>query len=168
MDLLDRLLGHDAWTTRRPLLRCRELTDAQLDQPFDVGNGSVRRTLAHMIGNVEVWTDLLHERPVRRAPASRERGESVAGLLARHDTAMAEFGALARGVADDGRLDELWTDVLDDPPTQKTRGGAIAHVLTHDMHHRAELLHMLARLGLKDLPEGDVLSWEQTLTSAEC
>ena len=37
----------------------------------------------------------------------------------------------------------------------------IAHVLTHNHFHRAELLHMLARLGLPDLPEGDLLSWEQ-------
>ena len=27
MDLLDRLLGHDAWTTRLLLQRCGELTD---------------------------------------------------------------------------------------------------------------------------------------------
>ena len=32
MDILDRLLGHDAWTTRQLLLRCRGLTDEQLDQ----------------------------------------------------------------------------------------------------------------------------------------
>jgi uncharacterized damage-inducible protein DinB len=28
------------------------------------------------------------------------------------------------------------------------------------MHHRGEVLHMLSRLGLTDLPEGDLLSWE--------
>ena len=26
--------------------------------------------------------------------------------------------------------------------------------------HRAELLHMLGRLGVKNLPEGDLLGWE--------
>jgi hypothetical protein len=29
------------------------------------------------------------------------------------------------------------------------------------MHHRAQLLYMLRRLGVADLPEGDVFSWEQ-------
>jgi hypothetical protein len=33
--------------------------------------------------------------------------------------------------------------------------------LTHDHFHRAELLHVLSQLGLADLPEGDVLNWEQ-------
>jgi hypothetical protein len=41
MDILDRLLGHDAWTTRQLLLRCRDLTDAQLDREFDIGHRSV-------------------------------------------------------------------------------------------------------------------------------
>ena len=79
---------------------------------------------------------------------------------------MADFAALARRVRDKGRLDERWVDALDDPPTAKSYGGAIAHVLTHDMHHRGELLHMLHRLGLRDLPEGDALSWEKATRSA--
>ena len=59
MDLLDRLLAHDAWTTRQLLLRSRDLTDAQLDRPFDIGHETLRRTFVHIIGNMEVWTDLL-------------------------------------------------------------------------------------------------------------
>ena len=40
--------------------------------------------------------------------------------------------------------------------------GARVHdkVISDDMHHRAELLHMLGKLGVPDLPEGDVLGWE--------
>ena len=52
MDILDRLLGHDAWTTRRLLLCCRELREDQLDQPFEIGHRTVRRTLIHMVGDV--------------------------------------------------------------------------------------------------------------------
>ena len=55
---------------------------------------------------------------------------------------------------------ELWLDVLDNPPRQKTYGGAVAHVLTHSHIHRGEILHMLNRLGVPNLIEGDVLSWE--------
>ena len=160
MDILDRLLGHDAWTGRQLLLRCQELSDEQLDCHFDVGLGTVRETLLHTIGNVEVWTALMTGGPLPhddRAAAT----PSVAALLARHEKAAAALRALARQVADEGRLDALWLDRLDDPPREKTYGGAIAHVLTHSHFHRAELLHMLARLGLTDLPEGDVLSWEQ-------
>jgi len=33
-------------------------------------------------------------------------------------------------------------------------------MITHSMHHRAQLLYMLLQLGLEGLPEGDVFSWE--------
>ncbi len=163
MDLLDRLLGHDAWTTRQLLLRCRGLTDEQLDRRFDIGHETLRGTLVHILGNLEVWTDLLHERPVRPDAATVASARSVDGLIAHLDAAAPDFAALARRITDEGRLDDLWTDVLDDPPRPKTFGGAIAHVLTHSMHHRGEVLHLLQRLGVPDLPEGDVLSWEDAV-----
>jgi uncharacterized damage-inducible protein DinB len=159
MDLLDRLLGHDAWTTRQLLLRSRELDPDALHQSFDVGHGTVYETLVHMIGNVRTWTDLMTGAPIDRRD-SAWRNLSLDDLIARHDAAMADFAALARRIRDVSRFDEVWIDTLDDPPAAKTYGGAIAHVITHNMHHRGELLHLLARLGLADLPEGDVLSWE--------
>ncbi len=64
MDLLDRLLDHDADPTRQLLLLSRDLTDAQLDRSFDIGHRTLRRTFVHIIHNMEVWTDLLCERTV--------------------------------------------------------------------------------------------------------
>lgn len=159
MDLLDRLLGHDAWTTRQLLLLSQDLSDEELDRVFDIGHGTLRETLAHMIGNVEVWTSLLRDEVT--PAASRTPGVvPVAVLLERQVASAAEFTALARQIVDESRLDELWVDRLDDPPTQKTRGGTIGHVITHNMHHRAEVLHILARLDIGNLPEGDLLTWE--------
>ncbi len=161
MDLLDRLLGHDAWTTRQLLLRCRDLTDEQLDREFDIGHRTVRATLLHVIRNVEVWSDLMTGRPASGDQGTRPQGQSVAALIARLDRAADDLARLARAVAQRGGWDERWVDTLDRPPSEKTYGGAIAHVITHSMHHRAQLLYMLHRLGVEGLPEGDVLSWEQ-------
>lgn len=36
----------------------------------------------------------------------------------------------------------------------------ILHIATHNMHHRGQLLYMLRRSGLSEVPEGDALSWE--------
>ncbi len=162
MDLLDRLLAHDAWTTTRIVERCRELTDEQLDHEFDFGPRTLRRTLRHVIRNMEVWSDLMAGRPARAEGDDR----SVAALNGRLQRAAADLARVAREVADRDGWDELWVDTLDDPPAEKTYGGAIAHVITHSMHHRAQLLDMLRRLGLRDLPEGDVLSWEHRKPSS--
>jgi uncharacterized damage-inducible protein DinB len=157
MDLLDRLLGHDAWTTRLLLERCQELTDEQLDAPFDIGHRSVRATLLHVIRNVEVWADLLNGEPVR----SHSDDGSVAAMMGRLNLAAGDLARAARAVNTRNGWDERFVDTLDDPPAEKSYGGAIAHAITHSMHHRAQVLYMMRQLGLKNLPEGDVLSWEQ-------
>lgn len=161
MDLLDRLLGHDAWTTRRVLERCREVDPAARYRRFDIGHETAYATIVHMIANVRVWTGLMNGETIEPGRDFWD-GLSVDELIARHDSSQADFAALARSIRDAGRWDERWVDTLDDPPAEKTYGGAIAHVITHDMHHRGELLHMLARLGVLDLLEGDTLGWEAT------
>ncbi len=160
MDILQRLLGHDSWTTRQLLLRCRELSDEQLDREIDMGHRTPRRTLLHIIRNMEVWTDLIAEQPVRPELGAQSAGRSVEGLIARLDAVSVELAETSTRIAQEGRLDECLTDDLDDPPTQRPFGGCIAHVMTHSMHHRAQLLYMLRLLGMRNLIEGDVLSWE--------
>jgi uncharacterized damage-inducible protein DinB len=157
VDLLDRLLQHDAWTTAQFLVRCQELTVEQLDRRFDIGHGSVRATFEHIIFNMEVWSHLMagHE------PLPADREQSLPAFTHRLDRAALIPSGVARHVAARDGWDETWLDVLDDPPTRKTYGGAIAHVITHSMHHRAQLLWMLRQLGLQGLPEGDVFSWER-------
>lgn len=156
MDLLDRLLGHDAWTTGRLLEQSRGLSDQQLDQDFDLGHRTVRRTLEHIIGNMEDWTALMTAAPIPEHPGPATLDE----LRVRLDSVSRDLARLAHEIQADGRWDDLWTDTLDSPPRQKTYGGAIAHVLTHSMHHRAQLIHMLKRLEVPDVIEGDVLGWE--------
>lgn len=157
LDLLDRLLEHDAWTTQRVLELAQALDDAQLDAEFDIGHRTWRATARHMVGNIEVWTDLMAERPVRAMPAG---AQTLSVLQARFAAAYRDFAAVARAARDAGRLNALYLDVLDQPPRAKTLGGTILHVVTHNHMHRAELLHMLQRLGVNDLIEGDMLSWE--------
>ncbi len=158
MDLLDRLLGHDQRTTQQLLLRCGELTPDQLHQRFDIGHQTVWATLNHMLDNIRIWTDLMRERPVRLAP--ERSASSIPHLVEQFDALYADFATCARSIMTNDRLDATYIDELDEPPTAKTFGGTILHVVTHNMHHRGEVLHMLARLGLSHLPEGDMLSWE--------
>ena len=159
MAFLDRLLGHDAWTTRLLLDRSESLTDGQLDREFEIGHRTVRATFAHIIGNMEVWADLMAGRPV--GATAMPRGESIPQLKKRLENAAADLAAIARSIAQRGAWDDRFIDTADDPPTAKTFGGGIAHVVTHSMHHRAQLLYLLRQLGVPNLPEGDVLSWEQ-------
>ena len=159
MDILDRYLGYEGWTLRHMISRCQELSTEQLHQTFDIGHNTLHETLTHVIRNLEVWTDLLAERPVRDLPPIPA---DAASYLQRYDAAIADFSALARTLAAHNRLDDTYMDVLDKPPAPKTFGGTLLHLLTHTSVHRWEVQHMLQRLGLNVI-EGDALSWEWRL-----
>lgn len=161
MDLLDRFLGHDAWTTARLLHQSRTLTDEQLDQEFDLGWRTVRATLDHIIDNMETWGDLMKGGPIRRHPEPAANWCTLDGLSERLAQASLDLAVLARQIQAEGRFDDTWVDFLDDPPRRKTYGGTLTHVITHSMHHRAQLIHMLRKHGVEQVIEGDALSWEQ-------
>lgn len=154
MDLLDRMLGHDRWTTTQYLELSRSLSDAQLDQDFDVGLGSLRATFDHMIFNVDAWTAVMTggtEDDVNRD------GSSIPELLERHERSYDAFAGVARQMHDEQRLDETYADFYN---VKQSIGGTIVHVILHNAQHRAEVLHMLRRLGITDPIEGDPQEWE--------
>ena len=163
MDLLDRLLGHDSWTTRQLIDRCAELSEDQLDRRFDIGHRTIRATLQHILFTMEVWSALRAGEAVPGS-ASPDVRQSMPQFTKRLELAAKRLARVSKDVSARGAWDDRWSDVLDDPPTEKSYGGAIAHVITHSMQHRAQLLYMMRQLGCESLPEGDVLSWERQRT----
>lgn len=137
---------------------CADRTDGELDRAFDMGLGSLRATMAHIVGVMELWTDLMRSMPIRP-----EGGDTIGALRRRLDTVAGELAETARDVRPRGAWDDTFLDPRHDPPRAKSLGGAIVHVVTHSMHHRAQALWMLRRLGVDELPEGDALGWERSL-----
>ena len=166
MDLLDLLLDHDRWATRRLLDATGGLTEAQLDQEFDIGHRTLRETFGHMLFNVPFWTAFL----VGGQPAdggysadAQPDDRSLAALIDHHERAYAAFASVARRLRDEQRLDDTFVDHFGG---RMTFSGAIIHIVLHDAEHRSEVLHILARLGVPDLPELDHALWDQTARGA--
>ncbi len=153
MDLLDRMLGYDRRTTERLLTMCGELTDAQLDREFDIGRRGIRTTFDHMLGAMELWTGLMSGEPAAREPADA----SVEAMLARHAGSHDRFERVVRDVVAAGRLDETFVDHHGYP---QSYGATVLQVGWHNTLHRGEVLHMLQRLGVGGLPDGDPQEWE--------
>ena len=137
------------------LLACKPLPDELLDREFDIDQRSIRKTFVHIIANMEDWTDLLCERPVQE-----KTGETIPELLERLSVASRDFANVARKVAREQRYDDGLLDTLDNPPRLKTFGGVIGHLITHSMHHRAQVMYLMEKVGLQEHIEGDLLSWE--------
>ena len=137
MDLLDRLLGHDTWTTRQLLLLCRRLTDEQLDREFDIAHRTVRATFVHIIYNLEAWSDCMAGQPIRA-----EQGQSVSELIARLDRAANDFAVLSKEIADR----DVWNPASDPP---RSAGGLPCRIV----HGRQNALPALADRALIDRGE---------------
>jgi uncharacterized damage-inducible protein DinB len=159
MDLLDRLLEHDHWATAQLLDLSRNLTDAQLDQEFDIGHRKLRDTFEHVIVNIAFWTALMTEQPVDEQRDDR----SVTALIDRHERSYAAFATLARRFRDEQRLEDTYIDHYD---ARKSFGGTILHVVLHNAEHRTEALHILERLGVPNLPEVDHGLWDYELLNS--
>ena len=84
-------------------------------------------------------------------------------MLRRFDAVAAELAALARRVQAEGRLEETFVDPRETNPRKRTLGAGIGHVVTHSATHRGHIAAMLERLGVPDVPEGDMLGWEREL-----
>lgn len=153
MTILDRLLAHDAWTTRQLLLRSKDLSDEQLDQVFDIGDRSLRDTFVHMIECAELHMDRMMGRDERLLADTYE----IDGWLERHSLVSQELAELATDVEREGTADATW---MGGNGRKLTLGAGIAHLLTHSMHHRAQVMYIMEKLGLKDVIEGDALGWE--------
>jgi uncharacterized damage-inducible protein DinB len=162
MDLLDLLLDHDRWGTACLLEVSGSLTDAQLDQEFDIGHRTLRETFGHMIFNVPFWTAFLAGQPADEGYSADAQPDdrSPAALIDHHEHSYAAFAMAARRLRDEQRLGETF---LDHYGVRKSYGGTILMVVEHNAEHRADVLHILQRLGVPDLPEVDLGAWEYML-----
>jgi uncharacterized damage-inducible protein DinB len=143
MDYLDRMLDHEQWAMGLLFDSSGGLSDEQLDRAFDIGQGSIRATFEHLVGNVEGY--LAEFKGLEHVAAPEN--PSLANLRERYDAAFPPFAEVARQLRDQDRFEEV---VLDYHQVKKTLGGLILEFLMHSDEHQTELVHMLVRLGVKD------------------
>ncbi len=153
MDQNERLLGHDRFMTNLMLDAAATLDDAALDQEFEIGHGTVRKTLDHITVGIEYWTTQMAGEPGRWEPNPSD----VDTMRARQAAAYDRFEEQARQLIAADQLDETF---LDDWKYNQSKGATILHVILHSHVHRSELLHMFRRLGVSDFTEGDPQEWE--------
>jgi uncharacterized damage-inducible protein DinB len=154
-DPLQILLRHNLWATRQMIDAAAKLSEEQFHQRFEMGPGSVHDTLQHMMGAMRVWADVLAGREVR--PRLEQQGvrRTPGELHALLNEVSADLAASAvahplNGTVVRKREDKTYT---------LTRGAVLMQVLTHGMHHRAQILNMLRRLGVTPLPHSSVVEW---------
>lgn len=162
-DPLSILLAHDRWANRQLLNACAQVSHAQLHERFGIGCGSLHDTLVHLASAMRTWGDVLARRALRERPDQCGRDfplEEVDRLL---EEAAAELVQMAGAHP----LDEIVTREHGGKTYQFPRGGVLTHVTTHGVHHRAQAINMLRRLGVSPLPASSVADWMRSVTGQD-
>jgi hypothetical protein len=169
MDLIDVLVEHDLWLTRRFLEKAQSLSDAQLNQPLKgIGNPlsylsevrTLREMLHRLVFTKERWMDSVHGRPETANP-----DKSVKGMLRRLDSAFGEFAALTRKVRDENLWESSFIDMVCEPPETFTYSGMIAHVVTFSAYRRTAVIEAFEYFGIEEFGSGDPIEWQRAQVS---
>jgi uncharacterized damage-inducible protein DinB len=167
-DPLDILIRHNTWAMGVLLEHCLALTPEQFHQDFGIGPGSLHDNITHTLATMMRWIDRIEGKPLRPRLDGRKGPDDPSPPLKRSVDELLD-------VLRDG--DREWQEAL---PRMRPRLGevleigfpgsaekyrftvaaAIVHVTNHGMHHRAQCLYMLKRLGVSPLPELDELHWQ--------
>ncbi len=164
-NLVRRLHQHRIWSNQGLLAAARHLTATQLRQPLPIGQGSVWKTLTHLLAAEYVWLEALlgNENPLLRG--------DVPGQLPGNQQGEDTFASLDELALHWHELDCRWLDYLASLTDAKldtiiykksTSSGVrrgtkcadvLLHVCTHGHYTTAQLVNMLRQLGADELPD---------------
>lgn len=146
------LLRYNDWANHAMLDAAGSLADEALDRPFEMGMGTLRRTIIHIYNGEFVWLNRWQGRAETAWPDETERA-SIATLRQRFSQVAGERDAYLRtlGAADLAEL-VIYRDSKGSR-FQAARGDMLNQMFVHSTHHRAQAANMVRQLnaGLLEL-----------------
>jgi len=144
--ILQDLYAYNTWANRRAFALCDGLTDEQLDQPREMGFGSLRNTLFHILSAEEIWLERWQAKPWRAFDVDAG-GRSPAEIASRLEKVAVERAALMEREQADG-----WSRICKykdgkGNPVRNRLDDSLWHVANHGIHHRAQALNYLKQFG---------------------
>jgi uncharacterized damage-inducible protein DinB len=171
-DLIRRLHQHRMWVNRQLLDAVQNLNKEQLRQPMAIGQGSVWKTLTHLLAGEFVWLEALcgNENPLLPgdSPGKLPGNQEADGAIASLDEFRDRWHTLDERWNDylprltDESLDEVVYKISTSSGFGKRHGtrraDVLLHVCTHAQYTTAQLLNMLRQLGVAPLPDPMLIS----------
>lgn len=149
-ELIDRIFRYHGWATNEILSMCDTVEVASLDRNFEMGSGTIRKTLLHMMDAEQWWIDhwngestsFPHSDPETPLVAIRDAWAKIAKRRSKFLSTLDATGAT-----------EIVTVSPGGPPTSFRVGESALHLALHGTHHRAQVINMLRRSGgrIRDL-----------------
>lgn len=168
--LIQRLHQHRAWVNENLLVAASALSDEQVRREFQIGQGSIWKSLLHMYAAEFVWLEALlgNDNPLVQGdlPGRIPGNQMGAGGIASLDDLRERWAALQERW--DGYLADLSPESLDDSVFKfafstgqrvaTRRSDVLLHVCTHAQYTTAQVVNMLRQVGVEKLPETMLIS----------
>ena len=142
LELLQELFEYSAWANTKVFELCDGLTDTQLDQSREMGFGSLRATLFHILMAEEIWLERWQGKPWRTFQTD-PMGESIVSIASRLDqieTQRSDFFS----AEDSDELNRIISFSDSRQVAFQLPLAALAlHVFNHGTHHRSQALNYL-------------------------
>ena len=151
------LLAYNDWADGRLLEASAGLADEALDRAFDMGMGTLRRTLIHTWAGESVWLARWMGKSETKWPDEAER-LAVAEIQKRFGAVWVERSRFLASLQDgDLTREQVYRDSRGSL-FRATLGNMLIQGVTHSMHHRAQAVNMLRRLDA-GVVELDYMMW---------
>jgi uncharacterized damage-inducible protein DinB len=155
-----RLHEHRMWTNRNLRDAARKCSAEQLDQAFEIGLGTLRKTLTHLHAAESVWLMTLKGETKTPSPFDLTYG-SFAELESAWDRSEQSWSAMLASMTDADLTKPVkkTASITGEVYTTPTLD-VLLHVCVHAQYHAAQAVNMLRRLGVPgdELPETMVIS----------
>jgi uncharacterized damage-inducible protein DinB len=168
--IIQRLHQHRAWVNENLLAAAEALNEEQLRREFEIGQGSVWKSLVHLYAAEFVWLEAMlgHEDPIVQGDLpgkipGNQLGEGKIASLAELRQKWQELqGRWEQYLAKlkPEALDELvYKIVMSTRQRMATkRSDVLLHVAMHAHYTSAQVVNMLRQLGVEKLPETMLIS----------
>jgi uncharacterized damage-inducible protein DinB len=169
IELLKRLHEHRAWVNGNLLTTAAALSDEQLRSAFQIGQGSVWKSLLHLYGAECVWLEALQGNEAFLVPGD------LPGKIPGNQLGEGAISSLAELGQKWSSLEERWRayiagltpGALEEVVYRKSslgtrfgtrRSDILLHVCTHAHHTSAQVVNMLRHIGVEKLPDTMLIS----------
>jgi uncharacterized damage-inducible protein DinB len=157
LPMIRTILRYGDWANEKIVGASTDLADQQLDRVFDIGRGSLRKTLLHILAGESVWLRRWQEDCETPWPSEDEPASpaTIAGrfaeMIRNRDRFFAtiDAGRLTRAVVYRDSKGGLYSASL---------GDMMLQMCLHSTHHRAQAVNILRRLDVSP-PELDYMMW---------
>lgn len=164
VEVVRRLHQHRKWANEKLVAAAGAISEKNLRKSFPIGQGSIWKSLTHMLAAEFVWLECLlgDENPLMKGdvpgklPGNQE-GPGAIGSLDELATLWQQletrWQSYLAGLAE-ADLDQLVPKVSSQGKLHSTRRGDILlHVCTHAQYTTAQVINMLRQAGAEQLPD---------------